>query len=455
MKKILLPALLFCCLNNIIAQPADSLLKKFKYRIDNFRAIGFNADAGSQFAETDLFSGKQTNSSSGGDLGVSYYTTKSTDRILLTASAGVYGSFNRSKSDDQITRNTNHSFSTVPQLSLLNKWFTKKMFTELGTNMYANYYTQKRSTTGFATDAKNKAAQYSVAVTAGIGTGRLENITDMQNALWLYKELIKVDRLGAILSVDDLLALGSSITKGNNTRILDSRKRTQFLLTTVDNYLQQKGAISKTDMAYFSNLNDILFFAFNNQRLSGTEKFIRLTPAITGRNGDQLQNNGSDKSKNEFSTQSVLLATGFKKYSPVNLSHQNNYGAAIQLSYTDTDLHDRYFNNGLLTTEIKSNSTIKQAGTNLFYEHAIYPNTRTNINVGLQADLGYQDVDTKHFYCTVNLGTSVNYFISYRTRLTVGVNGYYQKNKYASGNYFMALPKTFQLSAGAGLQVNL
>ncbi len=346
-------------------------------------------------------------------------------------------------------------FQQLQGLVILNKWFTKKMFTELGADISGNFFRNKETTTGIITAAKNNQAQYSTELTMGIGKGRLENVTDMQNALWLYKELIKVDRLGAILSDDDLLGLGRSITKGNNTRVLDSRKRTQFLLTTVDNYLQQKGAINKTDITYFSNLNDILFFAFNSPRFAGTEKFIRLTPSIKGSNTNQVLNNGIEKFEHDFTAQSVILSLGFKKYKPVNLIHQNNFGAYLKLTYTSGDLTDRYFTNGIITNEMKGKTIIKQAGANLFYGHAIYPSTRTIINFNLQSEFGYQDIDPENFYTATNLFCGINYFISYRTRLNCNVSAYYQRNMYSIDRYVQVLPNSIQLSAAAGLEISL
>jgi hypothetical protein len=455
MKRILLLFTLALSTIASFAQQPDSLLKQFRYRIDNFRAVTISGNGESQYNKLDYVNGAHTNSASAGSAGGNYNITKSTDRISLTAVAGMYGSFNRAKSNDQSNSYTSKNFSYAPQLSIVNKWFHKKMFTELGTTATGLFYSFKDITAGFPDPSKNNINQYSVAITLGAGTGRLENITDMQNALWLYKELMNSDRIGAILTADDLLELGRSITKGNNTRVLDSRKRTQFLLRTVDNYLQQKKIISKTDMAYFSGLNDILFFAFNSPRLSGTEKFIRLTPGITGWKNNQYQANGIDKLKHDFNTQSLLLSAGFKKYIPTSLKHQDNFGAALQLAYSNADLNERFFSNGIVTNEVKGTTQIKQAGGNAFYNHAIYPNTRTVVDCNLQTELGYQDVDNKNFYAAANATVSLNYFINYNTRLTCNAGAYYQKNKYAMERYVEFMPDAVQLSVGAGVVISL
>ncbi len=454
MKKII--TLFTICISSlsIFAQP-DSLLKKFKYRIDNYRAITLNGSGGSQYSQADLPADTRKNNGASGSLSGGYYFTKSTNEIQLTINTNLTGNLYRSTSKDKTNSNTSKNFSSGAVFSILNRWFYKKIFTELGADISGNFYSSKDINQTYPAAAKGNNTTYYTTVFMGIGKGRLENVTDMQNALWLYKELVNVQRLSGTLSASDLIELGQSITKGNNTRVLDARKRTQFLLTAVDNYLQQKGLISKTDITYFSNLNDILFYAYNNSRFAGTEKFIRFTPAAIGTGNNQFQPNGTDKSKHNFNTQTALLSVGYKKYNPSSLTHQNNYGVALNFSYTNADLNDRYFTNNIITSEIKGNTIIKKAGGNIFYEHAIYPNTRTNINFNLQADLGYQDADNRNFYTASYLSCTVNYFISYHTRLTAGVGASYQKNAYNITNYVELLPDSFQLYANAGIQISL
>ena len=454
MKKIILLLALSTSGLSLFAQ-ADSLLKQFKYRINQYRAVTFNLGGGSQYSQADFVTGTHKNSASSAGFNGGYYFTKSTNKIQLTASADVNSNFYRNKSSDQTSSNTSKNFSSSPQFNILNKWFSKKMFTELGADISADFNANKTTVQGYPFAAKNNQAGYFSTVTMGIGKGRLENVTDMQNALWLYKELMKEQRLSGSLSATDLIELGQSITKGNNTRVLDGRKRTQFLLSVVDHYLQQKGLVSKTDINYFNSLNDILFYAYNNARFTGTEKFIRLSPSLSGLNNRQLQPNGTQESKHIFNTQSAVLSAGFKKYIPTSLTRQNNYGAAVNLSYLNADNTDRFFTNGIITSETKGKTDIKRAGGSIFYEHAVYPNTRTNINFSLQSDLGYQDIDGKNFYTATNAFCNISYFISYRTRLSFGAGAFFQKNTYNLSNYIDMMATSFQIYTNAGLQISL
>ncbi len=454
MKKITLLLALNISVVSLFAQ-ADSLLKQFKYRISQFRAVSFNAGGGSQYSRVDFVTNTVKNSASSAGFNGMYYVTKSTDKIQLTATANISSNFSRNKSSDLSNSNKSNNFSAAPQLSILNRWFSKKIFTELGADISADYNSTKTILQGYPAAGKYTQKGYFTTLTLGIGKGRLENVTDMQNALWLYKELQQEQRLSRSLSATDLTELGKSITRGNNTRVLDGRKKTKFLLSTVDQYLQQKGLVSKTDINYFTSLNDILFYAYNNVRLAGTEKFIRLNPSVSDLNDRQLQPNGIQETKHLFNTRSAALSIGFKKYMPTSLTHQNNYGAAVNCSYLTGDNTDRSYNNGILLSETKGTTEIKRAGGSIFYEHAIYPNTRTNINFNLQSDLGYQDIDGQNFYTATNAGCNVNYFISYHTRLSLGAGVFFQKNNYVISDYINIMPTSFQLYTNAGVQIQL
>jgi len=454
MRKIL-PTIAVCILALPLFSQQGPLLQNFKYRISKYRAINYSINGSSQFAQYNQGIGNFKNSASNGSFGAGYFTTRSTDRILLTASYSLYSFFQSYKSSSPFVENlTNRSFNVSPSVNVLNKWFAKNHFTELGVAANYNYGINKNRNTNPVNVDKNNQDNYFVAIQTGIGKGRLENVTNMQNGLWLYKELQDANLLTRPLSDAELNDLGQSITDGNNTRVLDARRRTQFILKTVDNYFQQKGLIAKTDINYFTRLNDILFFAVNNQRLNGTEKFIRFIPAIYSDNHESTSNNLTDKSRQTYTSQSLVLSSGFNRYKTTSLTHQNNYGAAVKLAYIDKEFTTRDITGGVVYN-LETNRTIKQAGANVFFQHAIYPNTRTVILFDLQSQGGYQEIgDQSEFYNGTSLSGIMNYFISYRTMLRCNIGASFEKNMY------YALPNTTQLerillNANIGLDISL
>ena len=453
MKKTLLIIVLFLSVQNLFSQQ-DSLLKKFKYRNDHYQAVSLSLDGSSQYFQTDVAAGTAKNKSFGSAISGGYYSLKSTDKRQFSSNAFLGTNFNYNNSKSTGIEVKNNSFAFQPFISVLNKWFSKSTFTELGIDLNGSIYSSKTTNVDNPPSSKSNSTNYYIAINTGIGKGRLENVTDMQNALWLYKELQQEQCIRGTLTADELVGLGQSITRGNNTRVLDARKKIKFILETVDDYLQQKGAITKTDIRYFSTLNDILFFAFNSPRYSGTEKFIRLTPSFNSSNENTPES--IYDVKHGFTNKSATLNIGLRKFIPSSLIHQNNFGANIKLSYQSIDFSDKYFHKDTLFLENKSKPAIKQAGIYLFVEHSIYPNTRTIINIGIYSENGYQDFEsTKGYYGKNSLTGTLNYFISYRTRLTCNLGATYEKNNYYTTRDIFLRPGVVQVVANAGLEINL
>jgi hypothetical protein len=432
----------------------DSLLKNFKYRIDHYQAIGLNVSGGGNYRKFNYPSGTQQYSVSSGGFGATYYSFKSTDKIQLTTSGALYSSFTSAKTTSLNDFTKDRNFSISPSFNVLNKWFSKNNFVELGAGGNENYNTSKH--TGINYPGKNSQDQYNIKISTGIGRGRLENTTDMQNALWLNQVLMATKSLSRWLTTEELNGLGQAITKGNNTRVLDARKKTQFTLTTVDAYLQQQGLINKTDINYFSNLNDILFYAFNAPRLSGTEKYIRFTPSISGSENHQTPTNTTFRYKDRFTNKSLELTSGISKYSPVSLVHQNNYGGFLKFGYLYNDVSINSFDSTGIISATKNNSVSKLASINLFYEHAVYPNTRTVITFNFQSEFGYFKTEfTKGLFGRSSLYGVLNYFISYRTRLTCNIGAEYQKNAYQIYPVSSGIPENVNLYTNVGVNISL
>jgi hypothetical protein len=456
MRKTIPILITFFLSINLFSQ--DALLKTFKYRIDHYRAISFNAGAGTQWSKLDLVS---PSSSSFGSFNGTYYGVTSTDKTLFMVFAYMGFGLGSASAKYPAEKNNSRSLSASPGLNVSNKWFRNTSFFELGADVSGNFQHSKYTSSGLSNPSITgtiKLADYNAAITLGIGKGRLENITNMQNALWLYKDLQEEQRLTRALSPDELNELGQAITLANNTRVLDARKRTRFILETTDKFFQQKDVLVATDVRYFSSLNDILFFAINMPRLSGTEIYVRVTPAISQAMNDQLNQPVGTDYKGRFDNESVRLAAGISRYRPVNLRHQNNYGLAFDLSYNSDHESNKYFAGGNPLNQTEYNSILRQGDISLFFQHAIYPNTRTALNFSLDSKTGYQDIETQSgFFGTATLSANINYFVSYRTRLTCNLGANYSKNTYTFTYYhrLTLLPDNIQLFANAGVQVDL
>jgi hypothetical protein len=435
---------------------SDSILNSFTFRTGHYRVLTANAGGGFNSDKTRQNISTSENNGGSGSLNAGYSQLISTDKILQQFTAAVGSSWGAQRSDFNGTINKNNGVSGFAQFGLNNQWFSGQRFFELGVSGSGqagnNRSSQTSSLITNKTDAKNLG--YGLTLQLGYGRGRLENITDMQNALWLVKALQEENRLTRALNAAELLALGRSITRSNNTRILDFRKQRQFQLETVDGYLQEKGLISKNDITYFSNLNDILFFAFNSSRLRGTEKFIRLAPSVSG--GRQNYENNTSSQEDTKAIKSAAFAAGLNRYKPQRLTRQLNYGMALKASYTRYEANSSFFNSGIPTSSVDETSKIGQAGLSAFIEQAFYPNTRTIFSIRAEADGGYINTEIEGTdYRKFDINASMNYFISYRTRLTGQVGFLHQRNIYNTYQQLSQLPNSSKFYAGAGLSVSL
>jgi hypothetical protein len=455
MKKLLL-SLLFSVLFKAAFTQVDSVLQRFKYRINHFRAYSIGISQSGLYNRQEyvpyLVTKYQTVS---GNLGAGVSTIHSTDKLLLITNAFINSTYGLNKAYNPQAENKYRTVAVAGQYSLSSRWFAKEKFAELGTDIALQTGADRNETKNPVVIAKNSHQLYRVRFVLGIGKGRLENITDMQNAIWLTKALQEEGRLSKILTAEELNGLGRAVTLANNTRILDARKRTQYVLHTVDNYLQTNHLISQTDINYFSNLNDILFYAFNNIRFSGTEKFIRLTPGIETTLLDNSNSSNEYKNEKRPVYKSVFLTVGINRYKPVTLKHQVNYAVALKAGILDFIVKENEYLAGLPISAFEYNKEVRQLAASLFYEHAFYPNTRTVISLGLSGDIGFQhEKDDSQFFTNSGLQASASYFISYRTRLFVNTALKYYKNVWDFSQSYYLLPDNFMLSAGAGINIS-
>ena len=437
--------------SNISAQESK-LLQNFKYRVDNYKAIGLFADAGGGFSK-EYFTSNDNNL--GSSIGGNFNFINSTDYKKTVIAANISGGLNRANYNSSTTQKDKYSFASS-SIYLNNTWYRGKKYFEIGASISSKIskaISKNYNNTGIG-NSKNDGYFFSPII--GVGKGRIENVTDMQNALWLYKSLKNDKNLSRELTDEELNNLAKSITKGKNTRVLDFRRRTKYILKTVDGYLKEKGVVGKTDIDYFNTLNDNLFFANNTERFSGKELYFSINPQMIGENRNYFINANSYSLQNKSELKDLTATIGFRKFLPQSLKHQSNYGFAFKakiLKFIDTE-RNIYTNN--ITTNYNIQYNIQQYGPELFYEHAIYPNTRTGIYVRAEANFGLQILNKfQDDFAKFKLNAGVNYFINYRTRIIANLGLNYQSNALTYFDRNIFLPNRLFVITRVGVEINL
>ena len=383
---------------------------------------------------------------------------KSTDKIYRTIRSNLTGNFSWNKANNNNSTIKSGRYYFSPDVEINNKWYSGNKFFELGSNLtFLSKAENNKNTSGSL--VSNKFSEYNADAnfTIGVGSGRIEIVTDLQNALWLAKILHNEKNISRKLTDDEINDLAKTITQSVYFRVLDGRKRIQYVLKKVDAYLQSKNVIDKTDINYFSNLNDVLFLANNFFRQEGVLKYIRLIPRVRN-NNLKFEQIGSvtNKNVNNYFTNDIFLKIAFEKYKPINLYRQLEYGVAANAGYGENKfLFKNYVNNNIVSEGTNRPNT-KVIGFDYFVNYNLYPNTRTVIGFALNAQNVYSvNNNVQSIYSGVNFSAAANYFINYNTRFVFIVRENYFQNIYQSNNYLQ--PNEYGLNVGfnAGLNISL
>lgn len=432
------------------------LFENYKYRVNSYKAVDMFLGTGG--SSINNYRGYGANRTLGGGTGANIIAIKSTDKIYRTIQANLSGNFSLSTENTTINTNKSRQFYFSPNVNINNKWYSANNFFELGTNLsFENKAENTKTPNGVVSNTKFSDNNADVNFTIGAGIGRFEIITDLQNALWLAKILHDEKNISRKLTDVEINDLAKTITQSVYFRVLDGRKRIQYVLNKVDAYLQSKNVIEKTDINYFSNLNDVLFLANNFFRQEGELKYIRLIPRVRNNTiiNEQL-GAVTNKDINSYFASEVSLRLGFEKYKPLNLYRQVEYGFAANAGYGENKIKSKSYVNNILFSEIKNTPNGKRIGLDYFVRYNLYPNTRTMIGFSLDAQNGYLLFNgERSIYSAVNLSAGANYFINYNTRFVLNIQENYFQNIYQSNNYLRKNEYFLNLAFNAGLNISL
>jgi hypothetical protein len=429
-KYLLLPFLLFTFSKSFCQE--KKLLANYTFRIDRFKALNFGVNADGRKQNNYNVSNSYGNALSG-NFNASLFTTKSTNNLLQTISTGFATSGASAKSTSFSNTNKLKSLNILPSFFINNKWYSKNKFVEIGASFTDAFATSCANDDAVIMQNRLYNSNYiGGQLTLGVGTGRLENITDMQNAIWLHNILLKDGNLNRKLNENEIIGLARTISTSNNRRVLDGRKRIQFILKSIDGYLQSKEVINKTDINYFSNLNDVVFFANNAVRQAGTEKYIRVIPDFINYHSKEENRilPPTKSSQNNYGAE-MVLKIGLQKYKPLSLIHQIDYGVAAKGNYGKSNNRFNRYTNSNLDYTIDYDDEWKKIGLDCFVRYSIFPNTRTIVAFDLKAENGYQSLNGfNELYHTVALAANASYFLSYNAQLNINVGTNYNKNNF-------------------------
>ena len=428
--KNLLIAIAFLCSAYLHAQKTDTT----KYNYSNFRcydisyrALNLTLNGGMNYSGVNSY---LVNFQGNGDFSLGY--NKYLNKLLFQKNTTIFvnSAFDYKKYETQIipqivttTKNSQYFYTLY---SNTNRYYnTKGRYFEVSPELVIS--NQSDNTKNDLSNTSNQHFNFNVKVDLGYGIGRIDPITQVFAAKFIYDDLRKEGVLKDKVSESQLFELASEMTKMQNLRFLDSRRRNVKQMITLNKLLNSQLNLSEEEKYITSSvLMDNWFFAGLNARNSGKRHSFKMSPFY---NYSYLNGNKSDQI-------GMNLSYNFDHEKPINQYFQFFQNYSVGLSPSSKPL-----------LNIKPNFNLDIL-FNAKVGFGYYPSSRTSIETYVTiSDFVKNNLDilNKSDYLNYGLYTKVNYFINYNTKLFATLNyyGVYKNNNFNNFNFNFGILHSF------------
>ncbi len=383
-----------------------------------------------------------------GTINSSFSTYRNT--LKRISSLMLNGSFSGSYSSiRETTGSTNKNNSNTGGLNLnySDKFYkTSTLFLSAGiiARLIPTYNKQQLQSDPNPREINEKINRYYFNPSIGIGIGRIEHVQDARQAIYLLNDLSKKGVLSRQLKNNEVFSLAQQMSKIKNKRFLDSRLRLIEEVTTIDAFFVNNGLLDKSDAAYFTTLYDNWLYGAAFERKSGQTFEFQINGGII---------NNYNKTETNFTVQDSVywtkynsnlghggLALLYTLEKPFRLNWQHSANASLSATIEPIEhTNSNSINNTKSITSYK-NSQISLSGK---YILGYYPNSRTNLQLGLSQFFGRQITksttvnvaanQTKNINARTQIDFSTYYYLSPQLRISGTVWAYktYHRSNYA------------------------
>lgn len=415
--------------------------------------ISFNS-VGNFYKTTD-----SKNNTINGDLGLRYSSISNSEKDQAYTYAYLSGIAGSQSGESDKLRNA----STMLNISReAFHFFKSKTFIELSPNIIVtyrydqenddNYYNGTVDGTRVMGEYNSKSNYFSsnIRLKLGIGKGRIEDVRDARQAMFVLQELQKKNLLKRTLTNDEVNALTEQITLIKNQRYYDYRVQLIDEISRVDSFLVANNFVDKENsVLYYTSLYDKWMYGDRDMRKAGSYIKGGISPEYEftdNRGGFSFLSDLSLETYKYLNISSYYGAALYVDYSnekPLSLAWQSSFNAGVSSGlYKHRRIDDNFYK-----TRIKLNYTL-----------GYYPNTRTYISGGISCSYdwdrnsyrsnNYSDYEKREFirYFYSDLNIKGYYFLSPQLRLFGECRFYYFDQNSARNVYRTNYPATsFQL----------
>ena len=333
------------------------------------------------------------------DTQLSFSNLLNTRRKISVFQAGINVGLRYSKFTDK-----DFSFSNSDYVRWFNKLYYsgKHFFIYNATvNYYGNY--QKITKTQIPDITTYKTSEVNVIPEIGWGIGRIERVEDARQAIYILEEFMKNNVLNREMDKEEIFEFAQLISNVKNKRFLDSRLHRIDEISTLDNYLKNKGVLSNVDAPYFTSLYDMWDYGALYSRSSGLELTFKVSPAY------YCKSNTNNNFYNQIKEYGVKSSVSFNYSKPVKLNWQHDFSANANFGIFD------------ITQGENDAKLYYVPGAELSYQLNYYPTTRSSLYAQTRYNFNSQqssDVTSKYLSQQFLLGAGANYYVSQNVRLS-------------------------------------
>jgi len=303
-------------------------------------------------------------------------------------------------------------------------------------------YTNKSSDFGFSVF---------VSLPLLIGKGRIEEVQDARLAVYILDDLTKSGDLKRAPTREETLAFAQFITRTKNQRFFDSRIRKIAEITAIDSFLTVMDLKAQSDASYFTLLNDNWDNANGPVRKTGGRFSLGLVPGIELSLGEsknfyrdtlndpEVIESFMNKNNTRFDSWRLDFVARYLWEKPTSLYWQHSVYTDLAYSLYNMQVISKNYVKDSLTDEQKSRLNSPNLKLRLNYTIGYYPNSRTNIRLGINTVL-YQywgdekinddpKMDVGKTLINSGLFLSCYYYISPQLRFSLNVSSSYSFTK--------------------------
>lgn len=353
------------------------------------KELDFSFNSAGNFYKTDY----SKNNSLNGDLGLNYFLISNSLKEQARTWAYLTGGAGSSSGESSNLRNASTNLSFKHESF---RFFKVNEFIEIAPRLDFNYnYNKQEEDSHYYGNyngndivepyyEKENNLSSTISLKLGIGKGRIEDVGDARQAMFILQELQRKNLLKKTLSNDEVNAFTEQITLVKNKRYYDYRIQLMDEVSVVDSFLVANDFVDKANsVLYFNVLYDKWMYGDRDRREAGTyikggvapEYWFNDNIRRTSFVGDTYIETGRYRNVNSYYGAALYVDYRYEK--PLNLALQSSFNAG---AYSGLYKY-RYFDDNFSKTEL-----------NISYKLGYYPNTRTYISGSITQLLGWNKI---------------------------------------------------------------